>query len=278
MGTISQKEILLDDFKISNDGPIVLIGGPCVIEGEEHAISMATRISGIAEEFGFPYIFKSSFDKANRTSIKSYRGPGFDEGLRILEKVKREVGVPVLSDVHEIGQVKRAAEVLDILQIPAFLCRQTDLVVDVAKANTIVNVKKGQFLAPWDMKNVVEKIESQGNSRIMLTERGASFGYNNLVVDMRSLAIMRGFGYPVVMDATHAVQLPGGMGCTTGGQSEFVPCLASAAASIGIAGLFMEIHDEPGKAKCDGTNMIDLEALRKILERVKKIDSIVKQK
>lgn len=272
-----QKEVVLKDITISNDHPVVLIAGPCAIESEEHTISMAEKISRIAEELGIPFIFKSSYDKANRTSISAYRGPGLEKGLRTLERVKREVGVPVLSDVHEISQIKKVAKVLDIIQIPAFLCRQTDLVVNIAKTNLVVNVKKGQFLAPWDVKNVIEKIESQGNSKILLTERGTCFGYNNLVADMRSLVIMKGFGYPVIFDATHSVQLPGALGRSTGGQSEFVPYLSYAAAAVGVAGLFIEVHDNPKKAKSDGPNMIDLNDLKGTLKRVKKIDSVVKE-
>lgn len=273
----ANKEIHLKNFKISNSSPIVLIGGPCVIESEEHAVFMAEQISKITARLEIPFIFKSSFDKANRTSVSSYRGPGLEEGLRILGRVKKEVGVPILSDVHETEQVKKASKVLDVLQIPAFLCRQTDLLLSAAKTNAIINVKKGQFLAPWDMKHVIDKVESQGNSKIMLTERGTSFGYNNLIVDMRSLAIMKGFGYPVVFDATHAVQLPGGMGSSSGGQSEFVPVLANAATAVGIAALFLEIHDNPGKAKSDGSNMVSLNMLESILERIKKIDAIAKE-
>jgi len=271
------KEISLKNFKISNSSPIVLIGGPCVIESEDHAVFMAEQISKITTRLEIPFIFKSSFDKANRTSVSSYRGPGLEEGLRILGRIKKEVGVPVLSDVHEIEQVNKASKILDVLQIPAFLCRQTDLLLSAAKTNLIVNVKKGQFLAPWDMKHIIDKLESQGNSKIMLTERGTSFGYNNLIVDMRSLAIMKGFGYPVVFDATHAVQLPGGMGSSSGGQSEFVSVLANAATAVGIAALFLEIHDNPSKAKSDGPNMVDLNMLKSILERIKKIDIITKE-
>lgn len=274
----SQKEIALNGFKLGNNLPLALIGGPCVMESEEHTIQIAEKISAVAKELDIPYIFKSSYDKANRTSLSSYRGPGLDKGMKILEKVKKEVDVPVLSDVHELNQIEKAAKILDIMQIPAFLCRQTDLITKVAKTNLIVNVKKGQFLAPWDMKNVVEKIESQGNSKILLTERGTSFGYNNLVVDMRSLVIMGGFGYPVIFDATHSVQLPGGLGCSTGGQSEFIPYLVNAAVTTGVAGIFIEIHDHPKKAKCDGPNMLNLKDLKKTLEHAKKIDRITKSK
>ena len=271
-----QKEIELRDFTIGNDRPFVLIGGPCVIESESHTMAIARQISGIAGELEIPFIFKSSFDKANRSSIASFRGPGLDEGLRILGKVKEEIGVAVLSDVHSEGQIDRAAEVLDIVQIPAFLCRQTDLVTSIARKGLIVNVKKGQFLAPWDIKEVIQKIESQGNHRILLTERGVSFGYNNLVSDMRSLVIMKDFGYPVVFDVSHSVQLPGGLGYASGGQSEFIPYLSRAAIAVGIAALFLEVHDNPKEARCDSPNALDMKFLRELLIQVKKIDSIVK--
>ena len=271
-----QKEIELRDFTIGNDRPFVLIGGPCVIESESHTMAIARQISGIAGELEIPFIFKSSFDKANRSSIASFRGPGLDEGLRILGKVKEEIGVAVLSDVHSEGQIDQAAEVLDIVQIPAFLCRQTDLVTSIARKGLIVNVKKGQFLAPWDIKEVIQKIESQGNHRILLTERGVSFGYNNLVSDMRSLVIMKDFGYPVVFDVSHSVQLPGGLGYASGGQSEFIPYLSRAAIAVGIAALFLEVHDNPKEARCDGPNALDMKFLKELLIQVKKIDSIVK--
>lgn len=261
---------------IANDRPVVLIGGPCVIESGEHALFMAEEISAIAKRLGIPYIFKSSFDKANRSSIQSFRGPGLEAGLKILKKVKTEVGVPVLSDVHSIEQVPAAAKILDVIQIPALLSRQTDLIVSIARHDVVVNIKKGQFLAPWDMKEVINKIESAGNSKILLTERGTSFGYNNLVSDMRSLVIMKDFGYPVVYDATHSVQFPGGLGCSSGGESRFIPDLSRAAVATGIAALFMEIHDDPAHAKCDGPNSLHLDDLSPVLERVKKIDSIVK--
>lgn len=272
-----QKEIKLNNFTISNNHPFVLIGGPCVIESEEHTLFMAEQISKITKEFEIPFIFKSSFDKANRSSIESFRGPGLDEGLRILQKVKKEFRLPVISDIHNESQISKAVKILDIAQIPALLSRQTDLIINVARNNIIVNVKKGQFMAPWDMKEVINKIESQGNSKILLTERGTSFGYNNLISDMRSLVIMKNYGYPVVFDATHSVQLPGGLGCASGGQSEFIPYLCKAAAAIGIAGLFLEIHDNPKKAKCDGPNSLDVKLLREMLIKIKKIDSLVKE-
>lgn len=271
-----QKEIKLRDFTIGNNRPFVFIGGPCVIESESHTMDMAEQLYRITSELKIPFIFKSSFDKANRSSIESFRGPGLVEGLRILARVKKEIGVAVLADVHNEGQVDQAAEVLDIIQIPAFLCRQTDLLTSVAKKGSIVNVKKGQFLAPWNMKEVIRKITSQGNHKILLTERGVSFGYNNLVSDMRSLVLMRDFGYPVVFDASHSIQLPGGLGYASGGKSEFVPYLSRAAIAVGIAALFIEVHDCPAHAKCDGPNAFNIKYFRKLLIEVKKIDSIVK--
>lgn len=275
--TTQQKEVKLKNIVISNNHPFILIGGPCVIESEEHALFMAGQISQITGELDIPFIFKSSFDKANRSSIESFRGPGLDEGLRILQKIKKEIGVPVISDVHNETQVPAAVKVLDIVQIPALLSRQTDLIINVARNDVIVNIKKGQFMAPWDLKEVINKIESQGNSKILLTERGTSFGYNNLISDMRSLVIMKNYGYPVVFDATHSVQLPGGLGCASGGQSEFIPYLSKAAITVGIAALFLEIHDNPKKAKCDGPNSLDIKLLREMLVRIKKIDTLIKE-
>lgn len=268
--------IKLANFKIGGNNPFILIAGPCVIEDEQHAVEMGKKIKQIADKINIPYIYKSSFDKANRSSIDSYRGPGLEKGLKILAKVKREVGVPVLSDIHSPEQAEKAAKVLDVIQIPAFLSRQTDLLVAAGKTGKIINVKKGQFLAPNDMVNVVKKIESAGNNKIILTERGVSFGYNNLVADMRSLKIMKDLGYPIIFDATHSVQLPGGLGNKSGGQREFIHILARAAAAVGIDALFLEVHDAPHKAKCDGPNMITLEELKTLLKDVKKIDSIVK--
>jgi 2-dehydro-3-deoxyphosphooctonate aldolase (KDO 8-P synthase) len=251
-------------------GPLFLIAGPCVIESEEHALKMAECISGVARALGIPYIFKASYDKANRTSIKSYRGLGVAEGLRILHKVQQTVKVPVLTDVHEPADVPRVAEAVDVLQIPAFLCRQTDLLVAAGKSGRAVNIKKGQFMSPWDMRHAVEKVRAAGNERVFVTERGASFGYNNLVVDMRSLAIMRQFA-PVVFDATHSVQLPsaGANGePVSGGQPEFIPVLARAAVAAGVDGVFMEVHDNPAQAKSDGANALDLTNLRTLLEQL----------
>jgi len=256
-------------------GPkLVLIAGPCVIESEDSCLSHAGRIAEIARRAGFPYIFKSSFDKANRTSHNSFRGPGLEEGLKILARVKREVGVPVLTDIHEVSQAKYAAEVVDIIQIPAFLIRQTDLVHEAALTKAAINLKKGQFLAPGDMKAVIAKAETAGNRRIIVTERGASFGYNNLVSDMRSLVIMRRFGYPVVFDATHSAQLPGGAGDKSSGQREFIAPLARAAVATGIDGIFMEVHEDPDRALSDGPNSYPLDRLATLLEGLKRLHEI----
>ncbi len=255
-------------FMIGEGNPLALLGGPCVIESEDFTLKMAAEIKKVCDRLNVNYVFKSSFDKANRTSINSFRGYPIEEGLKILQKVKDEIGVPVVTDIHLPEQAAIAAEVVDILQIPAFLCRQTDLLLAAAATGKAINVKKGQFLAPWDMKNVVAKIESSGNKRIMLTERGTSFGYNTLVVDFRSLPQMRALGYPVVFDATHSVQMPGGQGNKSGGQREFVPYLARAAAAVGIDALFMEIHEDPDKALSDGPNMIPLAKLESVLNEI----------
>ncbi len=254
-----------------------LIAGPCVIESESHALKMAEAVAAIARKFNLPYIFKASYDKANRSSINSFRSLGIDEGLRILAKIKAEIGVPVLTDIHESTQVAAVAEVVDVLQIPAFLCRQTDLLIAAAESGRIVNVKKGQFLAPWEMSNVVKKIEAAGGKELMLTERGSSFGYNNLVVDMRSLPIMRGFGYPVVYDATHSLQLPGGLGEATAGMAEYIPNLARAAVACGIDGLFMEVHDNPAAALSDATTQFPLERLEGLLAKLLKLHAITRE-
>lgn len=249
-------------------GDLFLIAGPCVIESEEHAIKMAEAISGVCRALGVPYIFKASYDKANRTSIRSFRGPGLDEGLAILAKVAKTAGVPVLTDVHDAHDVERVAEVADVLQIPAFLCRQTDLLVAAARSGKAVNIKKGQFVSPWDMRHAVAKVRESGNDRVFLTERGSSFGYNNLVVDMRSLAIMREFA-PVVFDATHSVQLPSaGEGAQSGGQPQFIPVLSRAAVAAGVDGVFMEVHDDPAQAKSDGANALNLGKLRATLQQL----------
>lgn len=270
------KQIQIGDFTVGN-GELFLMAGPCVIEDPDRTLAIGKRAKEICQKVGIPYIFKASFDKANRSSISSYRGPGLKEGLRILADIKKELQVPVVSDIHSIEQVEPAAEVLDILQIPAFLCRQTDLVVGAAKTGKCINIKKGQFLAPKDMANVVGKVEEVGNPNLMLTERGASFGYNNLVVDMRSFPIMRSFGYPVVFDATHSVQLPGGAGTTSGGQREFVPYLARAAAAAGVDGFFMEVHDNPAEALSDGPNMVRLDELEALLRDLVAINNLVKK-
>ncbi len=270
------KEISIGKVKIGGNQPLVLVAGPCVIENETATLRCAERLMTICNGVSVSLIFKASYDKANRTSVTSFRGPGMQEGLRILAKVKASLGLPVLSDIHSIEEVAPAAEVLDVLQIPAFLCRQTDLVVAVAKSGRVVNVKKGQFLAPWDMENVVGKLLSTGNDNVIMTERGVSFGYNNLVTDMRSLPIMRRLGYPVIFDATHSVQLPGGQGGSSGGQREFVEYLSRAAVATGIDGIFMEVHEDPEKALCDGPNSIKLTDLPALLQTLKAIDAIVK--
>ncbi len=258
------------------EGDLFLIAGPCVIESERHAMMMAHSIARIADRLDVPYVFKASYDKANRSSARSFRGMGLDEGLRILQRVKDEVGVPVITDIHESEHVAAVAEVADILQIPAFLCRQTDLLQAAAESGRVVNVKKGQFLAPWDVANIIEKLEATGNRQIMLTERGTSFGYNNLVVDMRSFPIMRGFGYPVVFDVTHSVQLPGGLGDATDGQAEYIEHLARAGVACGIDGLFMEVHDNPPHALSDATTQFALEKLEPLLETLLKIHELVR--
>jgi 2-dehydro-3-deoxyphosphooctonate aldolase (KDO 8-P synthase) len=262
---------------IGGGNPLVLIAGPCVIEGREITLRTAKKLKEIASSISIPLIFKSSYDKANRTSIDSYRGPGLLEGLRILDEIRLKFRLPVLSDIHRFEEIERAASVLDVLQVPAFLCRQTDFITEIARTKKVVNLKKGQFLAPWDMKNIIEKIESVDNDKILLTERGTSFGYNNLVADMRSLPIMKSLGYPVVFDATHSIQLPGGKGKVSGGQREFVPCLSRAAVAVGIDAVFMEVHEDPDLALCDGPNSISLDSLPGLLMQIKKIDDIVKE-
>ncbi|MDD5107955.1 MAG: 3-deoxy-8-phosphooctulonate synthase [Candidatus Omnitrophica bacterium] len=264
-------QVNVKNIKFGDKFPLVLIAGPCVIESESSALCAARKIKDIAQGQGIPFIFKSSFDKANRLSISSYRGPGLKKGLLILKKVKDQLKVPILSDVHCVKDMALAAEVLDIIQIPAFLCRQTDIVLAAAATGKVVNIKKGQFLAPWDILPIIEKVESTGNKQILITERGASFGYNNLVTDLRSLKIMRDFGYPVIYDATHSVQLPGGKGTCSGGQSEFVAGLSRAAVAFGCDGLFLEVHSDPKNAPCDGANMINFKELEDLLKQIKKI-------
>ncbi|MCB5237446.1 MAG: 3-deoxy-8-phosphooctulonate synthase [Niallia nealsonii] len=267
---------LNDTISFGDKAPFVLIAGPCVIEDEKLVMKTAEQLKEVATKLNIPFIFKASYDKANRSSIHSFRGPGMENGLKVLAKVKETFDVPITSDVHEPAQAIVAAEVLDILQIPAFLCRQTDLLVAAANTGKIVNVKKGQFLAPWDMKNVVTKIREVGNEQILLTERGSTFGYNNLVVDMRSLITMKELGVPVVFDATHSVQIPGGNGTTTGGKSEFVPYLSRAAAAVGISSIFMEVHPNPDEAMSDGPNMVKLAELEEVLKPIVEIDALVK--
>jgi 2-dehydro-3-deoxyphosphooctonate aldolase (KDO 8-P synthase) len=273
---LGTREIALGELRLGGGNALFLIAGPCVIESEAHACAMAEKIARIAGDCGVPYIFKASYDKANRSSVKSFRGPGVKEGLRILGKIKKDFGVPVLTDIHESGQAAAAAEVCDVLQIPAFLSRQTDLLVATAKTGRVINVKKAQFLSPWDMSNVVEKIASAGNDKIILTERGVSFGYNNLVVDMRAFPVMRKFGYPMVYDVTHSLQLPGGEGKTSGGQPEFIETLACAGVAAGVDGLFLETHDNPGAALSDGANALPLAQLASLLARVKQVAELVR--
>ena len=267
----------LCDFEVGPDRPLFLIAGTCVIESEAMSIDVAGRLKEICGALGVPFIYKSSFDKANRSSKSSFRGPGMEEGLRVLSEVRRQLGVPVLTDVHEDTPMDEAADVVDVLQTPAFLCRQTNFILRVAGTQKPVNIKKGQFLSPWEMQNVVDKARSTGNEQIMVCERGFSFGYNNLVSDMRGLAIMRGTGAPVVFDATHSVQLPGGKGSASGGQREFIPVLARAATAAGVSGLFMETHPQPEKALSDGPNAMPLDRLGALLETLVAIDRTVKQ-
>jgi 2-dehydro-3-deoxyphosphooctonate aldolase (KDO 8-P synthase) len=271
------REIALGSLRLGAANPLFLIAGPCVIESEAHARKMAEQVARIAADAGVPYIFKASYDKANRSSVKSFRGPGLKEGQRILGKIKNELKLPILSDIHDASQAAPAAEVCDILQIPAFLSRQTDLLEAAAKTGRIVNVKKAQFLSPWDMGNVVEKISAAGNDKIILTERGASFGYQNLVVDMRSFPILQKLGFPVVFDVTHSVQLPGGQGHASGGQPEFIEPLARAAVAAGVDGIFLETHDHPAAALSDGANALPLSQLANLLARLKELSSLVRR-
>ncbi|NKB82661.1 MAG: 3-deoxy-8-phosphooctulonate synthase [Nitrospirales bacterium] len=264
-------EIEIGSFHVGAAHPHCLIAGPCVIESEVLVVDTASRIAEVAQTLGFPYIFKASFDKANRSSITSFRGPGIDAGLAILQRVKEKVQVPILTDIHQVHEAAKAAEVADILQIPAFLCRQTDLLVAAARTGRVVNVKKGQFLSPQEMQNVVNKLEESGTTQILLTERGSSFGYNNLVVDMRSLPILQRFGYPVIFDATHSVQLPGGAGTQSSGQREFIAPLARAAAAAGCQGFFMEVHPDPKVALSDGPNMVPLDELPALLRDILRV-------
>jgi len=270
------KAVRVGDFSIGGGSALAVVAGPCVIESLNVCIEIAKKVKDICIDLGMPYVFKASFDKANRTSGSSYRGLGLDKGLEVLAEVKSKTGLPVLTDIHESWQAKPAAEVVDILQIPAFLCRQTDLIAAAAASGRPVNIKKGQFLSPWDMQNVVEKFESAGGRNLLLTERGVSFGYNMLVVDMCSLPVMRSFGYPVIFDATHSVQRPGGMGSASGGAREFIPHLVRAAAAVGIDALFMEVHPEPEKALSDAASMLPLSDLRSVLRSAKMIDETLR--
>jgi 2-dehydro-3-deoxyphosphooctonate aldolase (KDO 8-P synthase) len=265
MSTAKRDVQISEKIRIGGDHPFFLIGGPCVLESEEHALFLAREIQAICNDLSIPYIFKASYDKANRSSLGSYRGPGFQKGLQILENIKNRLGVPVLSDVHETIQVEKAAQVLDVIQIPALLCRQTDLLIEAARTKKPLNIKKGQFMAPHDMKNVVEKILSQGNENIILTERGTSFGYNHLIFDIRSIPIMKELGFPVVIDASHSVQKPGGKGSYSGGEAEFIPYMAAAGIAVGADGVFLEIHDNPSKALSDGYNSLKLNKLKDVL-------------
>jgi len=270
------KTVTIGNFKTGTGRPLLLIAGPCVIEEEGKTREIAAFLRDLTERMNVPLIFKASYDKANRTSLHGYRGPGLTLGLEILGRIKADYRIPVLSDVHRCEEIAAAAAVLDVLQIPAFLCRQTDFVMAVAKTGRAVNIKKGQFLAPWDMKNVIEKVTATGNENLLITERGTSFGYNNLVVDMRSLPVLRSCGYPVIFDATHSVQLPGGMGTASGGQREMIPYLARAAVAAGVDGLFFEVHPEPEAARCDGPNSLRLEDFEELLTMLLRIDRLVK--
>ena len=272
---INQK-VKCSDFEIANNEPFTLIAGPCQLENETHAIKISTELKKITDEIGINFIYKTSFDKANRTSLRGKRGLGLEKSLPIFDKIRKEVGVPVLTDVHTAEQCSIISNHVDVLQIPAFLCRQTDLLIAAAKTSKIINVKKGQFLAPWDMINVIKKITESGNKNILITERGASFGYNTLVSDMRALPIMARFGFPVVFDATHSVQQPGGLGEKSGGQREFVPYLAQAAVAVGVSAIFMETHEDPDNAPSDGPNMVPLNEVKALLKKLTEIDKIVK--
>ena len=270
------REIQIGSVRLGGNSPLALIAGPCVIESEAHAMRMAESIAKIASELNIPYIYKASYDKANRTSVSSYRGPGMAEGLRVLGLIRDQLKLPVLSDVHDVSQIAPAAEVCDVLQIPAFLSRQTDLLVAAGKSKRVVNLKKGQFLSPWEMANAVEKVASTGNKNIFLTERGTSFGYQNLIVDMRTFPIMRKLGYPVVFDVTHSVQLPGGEGKSSGGQPEFIEPLARAGVAVGVDGVFLEVHDNPSAALSDGTNALPLSRLRALISRLKDLSALTR--
>jgi 2-dehydro-3-deoxyphosphooctonate aldolase (KDO 8-P synthase) len=271
------KQIKIGDFVIGDNKKFILIAGPCVLEDEKSAMNTARYLQKLTAKLKIPFIFKASYDKANRTSIKSYRGPGAKKGLTILKKIKEELSIPVLSDVHRFEEIDAAAKILDVVQVPAFLCRQTDFVTEIAKKARVINIKKGQFLAPWDVANIIEKTKAAGNENMMITERGVSFGYNNLVFDVRSLPIIRDMGYPVIFDATHSVQLPGGKGTSSGGQRDMVKYLARAAVAAGVDGIFFEVHRDPEKALCDGANSLYLDELEELLTTLRQIDSLVKK-
>ncbi|MGQ9647123.1 MAG: 3-deoxy-8-phosphooctulonate synthase [Thermodesulfobacteriota bacterium] len=269
-------EVRIGEIRIGEGNPLLLIAGPCVIENEEITLETARGLKEICTDLNIPFIFKSSFDKANRTSLSSFRGPGIEKGLKILDDIRKKLSVVIMSDIHSTDQVEPASEVLDVLQIPAFLCRQTDLILSSSKTGKPVNVKKGQFLSPWDVKNIVEKFVSTGNANLLITERGTSFGYNNLVVDFRGIPVIRSFGYPVIFDVTHSLQLPGGEGNRSGGQRDFAAPLMRAGVAAGVDGLFIEVHPEPDRALCDGPNMIPLAEVQGLLKQAKAIDDLVR--
>ena len=269
--------VRIGKLKIGNGQPLAVIAGPCVIESEAHALKMAERLAAVAASLRLPCIFKASYDKANRTSLASYRGPGLKRGLEILARIKCELGVPVLTDVHSVEEVRVAAEVCDVVQIPAFLSRQTDLLVEAGRSGAVVNIKKGQFLAPWDVRHAIEKVRSAANNRILVTERGASFGYNNLVVDIRGLAVMKEFGAPVILDVTHSLQLPGGEGNRSGGQPQYIETLARAGVAAGVDGLFLEVHDNPSKALSDGANSLELRRFKPLMQRLRDLAAFVRK-
>jgi 2-dehydro-3-deoxyphosphooctonate aldolase (KDO 8-P synthase) len=265
----------IDEIRIGTDCPLVLIAGPCVIESAQSAWETASFLKALTHKLGIPFVFKASYDKANRTSIDSFRGPGLAEGLRILQDIKNDLNIPILSDVHSPAEIEAAAQILDVIQIPAFLCRQTDFILAASRTQKPINIKKGQFLAPWDMNNVVEKVRSCGNSQILLTERGTMFGYNNLVVDFRCFKIMKATGFPVIFDATHSIQLPGGAGKSSGGQRDYAPMLARAAVAAGVDGIFLEVHQKPDQALCDGPNSLKLDSLERLLCQLQAIRKIL---
>jgi len=271
------KQIHLDDYMIGGRAPFVLIAGPCVIEDEKISMEIARFLKDLAQRLDIPFIFKASYDKANRTTFSSFRGPGLKDGLSILKKIKEELHIPILSDVHRFEEIEPACEILDVVQVPAFLCRQTDFIVEIARKSRIINIKKGQFLSPWEVENVIKKAEYAGCENIMITERGASFGYNNLVVDFRSFPIMRKMGRPLIFDGTHSVQLPGGAGASSGGEREMAPYLCRAAVAAGVDGIFLEVHPDPERALCDGPNSLYLSSLAELLVMLKKIDRLVKE-